>query len=643
MRSLVVGTAGHIDHGKSALVEALTGTHPDRLKEEQARGITIDLGFAHFMHGDASIALVDVPGHERFVRNMLAGAGGIDAVMLVVAADESVMPQTREHFDICRLLGVAHGLVAVTKCDLVDQAMLALVRAELREAVAGSFLDGAPVLAVSARTGAGIDALRDALAGLAGRAPRQARPGLTRLPVDRVFTVRGFGTVVTGTLVSGRVAEGETLEALPERRPVRVRGVQVHGQSAPDASAPRRVALNLGAVETGELSRGITLATPASLPVTLRADVRLELLSSVPSLAHGARVRVHHGTSEVPARVAIAAVRTSADGMWVRAEPGRAGVVLQPGGQAYARLRLEQPSVLTRGDRIVLRTYSPATTIGGGTVLDPEPPPGRLRRAAALERFRLLEEGRGAFRTWLVESGLLGLTLADMTRRGGLGRDEAEAVREAAATAGWAEVVGDRVFESSGVARMETELLAALVAFHEAQPRDVGFPREQLRQQVAPGAPPALFGAVVERLVAGERIAGTDRLRLSTHRPELTGALSAAAARILQLVEEAGLAPPDQAALAAAAGLAPAELRDVVHALTRDGRLVRVDTLLFHVAALAGLKEDVGGLGPGTTVDVAFVKARYGLSRKYVIPLLEWLDRQRVTRRAGNARVVLGG
>jgi selenocysteine-specific elongation factor len=641
VRALVVGTAGHIDHGKSALVEALTGTHPDRLTEEQARGITIDLGFAHFTHGDAAVALVDVPGHERFVRNMLAGAGGIDAVLLVVAADESVMPQTREHFDICRLLGVERGLVALTKCDLVDADTLNLVRLEVRDAVAGSFLDGAPVLAVSARSGAGLDALRDALASLAGPAPRLGRAGLTRLPVDRVFSVRGFGTVVTGTLVSGRVAEGDELDALPDGRRVRVRGVQVHGRPAAEVVAPRRVALNLGSIERGELARGATLATPGSLPVTRRVDARIELLASARALGHGARVRLHHGTSEVIARVTMAAVRDRPEGAWIGAEPGRAGVAVQPGGEGLVRIRLERPAVLTRGDRVVLRAYSPAATIGGGVVLDPEPPPGRLRRSATLARFARLEQAEGALRTWLSESGLRGLTEADLVRRGGQSPEGAAAMMESARGAGWATRIDERVFEKALVERVEADLVRALEAYHRAQPHAPGCPREELRHRVAAGAPTGLFAAVVDGLAAKGRIAGVDRLRLSTHDPESAAGRSEAIASILDALEHAGLTPPDPAGLAEAAGLSEAEVRDVLAGLVRDRRLVRLDTLVFHPRPLDELKGVIRGLGSGAAVDVAFVKSHCGVTRKFAIPLLEWLDRERVTRRTGDRRVVL--
>jgi selenocysteine-specific elongation factor len=640
MRPLVLGTAGHIDHGKSALVEALTGVHPDRLREEQQRGITIDLGFAHFTSGDAVVAIVDVPGHERFVRNMLAGAGGIDAVMLVVAADESVMPQTREHFDICRLLGIRHGVVVLTKRDLVDVGTLEVVEAEVRDAVAGTFLEGAPVVPVSTRTGEGIDVLREVLAGLAGVAPRQARPGLTRLPVDRVFTVKGFGTVVTGTLVSGRIVEDERLEVLPEGREVRVRGVQVHGEAVPAVEAPRRVALNLGAVNPGDLGRGVTLATSGSLPVTRRTDVRLELLSSARPLLHGSRVRVHHGTSEVLARVAIAALQGQ-EGKWAWAEPGRAGVTVPSGARAYVRLRFDRPAVVTRGDRLVLRSYSPATTVGGATVLDPQPPPGRLRRPAMLERYSQLEATSSAIGMWLQEAGLRGCSLAALMRRSGLSAADLGLEVEAALAAGKAQRVGEDIFDASAVAGMEAALLQVLEELHVERPREEGFSRESLRQRVAGGAPPGCFAAVVARLSEAGQLAGTDRLRLASHLTDADGGWSESAGRVLRGVARAGLSPPDEGALAEGAALERRECGDLVHRLVREGRLVRLGGLVFHPEALARLKDDMYALGAGTVVDVAFVKQKYGLSRKYAIPLLEWLDRERVTRRTGTARVVL--
>ncbi|MEW5981895.1 MAG: selenocysteine-specific translation elongation factor, partial [Acidobacteriota bacterium] len=306
MKHVVVGTAGHIDHGKSALVLALTGTDPDRLKEEKARGITIDLGFAHWTTPDLNMAFVDVPGHERFVRNMLAGAGGVDAVILVVACDESVMPQTREHFEICRLLQLRRGLIALTKADLVDEDIIGLVSLEVRELVRGSFLETAPIIPVSSRTGAGLDEVRDALRQLGRDVAGRSADGPARLPIDRVFTMKGFGTVVTGTLVAGRLGVDDDVVLLPGDRPVKVRGVQVHGERVQAAVAGQRAAVNLGGLDVTDVARGDVLATPGSMQTTRVLDARIEVLSSVRPVRHGARIRFHQGTAEVMGRLAIA-------------------------------------------------------------------------------------------------------------------------------------------------------------------------------------------------------------------------------------------------------------------------------------------------------------------------------------------------
>src|SRR2546426_8041832 len=390
VRSVVVGTAGHIDHGKSALVRALTGTDPDRLKEEKARGITIDLGFAHTTIAGINFAFVDVPGHERFVKNMLAGVGGIDLVVLVVAADESVMPQTREHFDICRLLRVPVGLVALTKADLVDAETLELVRLEVRELVAGSFLQTAPIVPVSSRTGLGLDTFRAALADAALKARGRPAGGATRLPIDRVFSMKGFGTVVTGTLVSGRLRLDAELVIVPgpassggQGRPVKVRGVQVHGVRRDEAVAGQRSAVNLGGVEIDQVERGQSAVTPGAFETTRLADAVLELLPDAKPLKHGARVRFHQGTAEILGRVAIIG---PPDG-----GPERSALYVRPGARAFVRLRLERPAVLTRGDRYIIRAYSPPITIAGGQILDPRPPRTAIRTNAALERCRRLD------------------------------------------------------------------------------------------------------------------------------------------------------------------------------------------------------------------------------------------------------------
>ncbi len=356
MTSVIVGTAGHIDHGKSALVRALTGNDPDRLPEEKRRGITIDLGFADLDLGGVRIGFVDVPGHERFIKNMLAGAHGIDVVALVIAADEGVMPQTREHFDICRLLGVQQGLVVISKTDLVEQELLELVASEVAELVAGSFLESAPVIPVSAKTGVGLDQLQIALKEVSLRVPGRARGFLPRLPVDRVFAMKGFGAVVTGTLVSGSIAQGDELELLPTHSRVRARGIQVHGNAVEKARAGQRTAVNLGGIETSAIERGMVLAPVSSLRTTQILDVKVSVLRSAPrDLRSRARVRFHIHAAEVLARVQVL-------------EPGGQ---IAPGTEGLAQLRLETPIAAVAGEPFIVRSYSPSLTIAGGQVLDP--------------------------------------------------------------------------------------------------------------------------------------------------------------------------------------------------------------------------------------------------------------------------------
>jgi selenocysteine-specific elongation factor len=647
MRSLVVGTAGHIDHGKSAIVKALTGTDPDRLKEEQARGITIDLGFAHLAAGDVTLAFVDVPGHERFVRNMLAGAGGLDAVLLVVAADESVKPQTREHFEICRLLGIERGVIALSKSDLADADMLEIAALEVRDLVAGSFLADAPMLPVSARTGAGLDALVSTLAALAGARPRQARDGVVRLPVDRAFSVKGFGAVVTGTLVSGDLARDAELDLLPAGGRVRVRGVQVHNQSVDRVRAPERVAVNLGGIDAHDLSRGVTLATPGTVSVTRRLDARLELILSARALKHGARVRVHQGTSEIPGRVSVAATRRRGDDDWHAARPGDPNVLIDPGGSAYVRIRLERPGVLTRADRLILRAFSPPMTIGGGVVLDPEAPSSGVRRESSLARFLRLDDPATFLGVWLADAGARGLDETALIRRGGLGATETRAAIDDLVSRSRAVRAAHRLFEASVPQAIEARVLELLTEFHRAEPGETGLPREALRDRAAPHAAHEIFDAAIENLRARRQVAGTDRLALATHRPAAPAEDTQARDRVLAHLQAAGLTPPDAASLSATLAIAPALIDRVVQALVRERALVRVDAWVFHPDALATLKADVRGLaavgsaGAPATVDVATFKSRYGLSRKFAIPLLEWLDRERVTRRVGQSRVIL--
>ena len=643
MRDIVIGTAGHIDHGKSALVKALTGSDPDRLKEEKARGITIDLGFARYQDADLNVAFVDVPGHERFIRNMLAGASGIDGVLLVVAADESVMPQTREHFDICRLLSVGAGLVVLTKCDLVDDETIELVQLETRELVEGSFLDGAPIVCVSARTADGLDALRLAIFGLAATLGERPTGGVARLPIDRAFTVKGFGTVVTGTQVSGEISGGVELEVVPLARRVKVRGVQVHGETRTLSRAGQRVAVNLAGIEVDDLRRGDTLVQPGGVEATRRLDSVVTVLESARPLKHGARVRFHAGTSEVMARVSLGGrVHDRPEDLFPSA--------LQPGEEAFARVRLEKPVALTQGDRFVLRAYSPMVTVAGGRVLDPTPGRGRFRSAAGVVRLRRLNNDAdplGPIEGLIDAAGKRGLAKDRLTPRMGVGPGDVDEVVAALVSTDRAVVLGQQLLTPSHVVSLREELCRWVGEFHESYPLEPGLPREEARERFSRRSSSSVFDGIVAMLVEETILVASDHLAMSSH----TVVLSDTEQRVYEAVEtrfrSAGLTPPEVDRLVEDLGSDLRVVELVIKLLLREETLVKVESLLFHAESLAQLKRQVVGLknnsnkGEPVQLDVAAFKARYTVTRKFAIPLLGYLDRARVTRRVGKTRVVL--
>jgi selenocysteine-specific elongation factor len=646
MKRIIVGTAGHIDHGKTSLVKALTGIDADRLKEEKERGITIDIGFADLTVGDVHLGFVDVPGHERFVKNMLAGAHGIDLVMLVVAADESVMPQTREHFDICRLLEVKSGLVVITKADLVDEELLQLVEAEVADFVGGSFLEGAPVLRVSSRTGAGIDELKKALNRLAAKAQERDENATARLPIDRAFTIKGFGTVVTGTLIAGRIRAGDELEILP---PVssssggrRARGLQVHGKSTQEAFAGERVAVNLQGIDLAEVERGQTLAPAGRLRASSMLDARLQLLKSAPrSLRARSRVRLHIGAAEVLARVVLLGQSE-----------------LAPGASCFAQLRLEAPTVALPGDHFIVRAYSPVTTIGGGVVIDALPPKRRLRDAAQAAFW--LEKLEGADEVeriaLLVEmAGERGMDQHEIAARSGSSDEVIKRAAEAITKSRRAVTASQnpKIGLTPLVARPAFEALAGRVRailkeFHRKSPLESGMGREEIREKIFARLSPDIFRAVIGNLVErNEVVAEKDLLRLSSHRVALSAEEQAAKARLAALFAEAGLQPMSLeesiAQAAAQTGIDGARAQRFAQMLINSGELVRVAGLIFHRGALDGLRETLRKFKAehGPKLDVNAFKDLTGVSRKYAIPLLEYLDLQRVTRRSGDSREIL--
>ena len=643
MKSIVVGTAGHIDHGKSALVQALTGSDPDRLKEEKARGITIDLGFAHYRQDDLNVAFVDVPGHERFVRNMLAGASGIDCVLLVIAADESVMPQTREHFNICRLLGVQRGVVALTKSDLVDGETVELVRLETSELVKDSFLDGAPVVPVSSRSGIGLNDLRAALAEVTRAVEARSVTGIARLPVDRAFTVKGFGTVVTGTLTAGTVTVNMTLDVLPSGHQVKVRGLQVHGEAQQEVGPGQRVAVNLAGVDVEELRRGDVLVRAGGLEVARRLDARLNLLPQARPLKHGARVRFHLGTSEVMARVSLAGAVNASAG-------GAAPSVLEPGHEAYARVRLERPVALTRRDRFVLRAYSPAVTIAGGQVLDPTPARGRLRSAAGLTRLHRLsgpENDLEFLVAMIEEAGPVGLSGQQLVPRAGIAPDDVPGVVAELTEAGRVSTLGSVLIAPKCVVELRDELLDWVSAFHAAHPLERGLQREEARERFSHRSSSELFDAVVEMLVAEGTFIASDRLALTSHEIELSAEERQVQRRVEECYRRNGLSPPEADAVGEEIGDSQETVDRMLKLLLHEEVLVKIESLVFHRDALARLKADVSDLKPESggsarlEVDVATFKKQFQITRKFAIPLLGYLDRERVTRRVGSVRVVL--
>jgi len=650
MKSVIVGTAGHIDHGKTSLVKALTGIDADRLEEEKRRGITIDLGFAHLelpapaTSGSQSenllrFGFVDVPGHERFVRNMLAGVGGIDLVLLVIAADEAIKPQTREHFDICRLLSIRRGIAVITKSDAVDADTLDVVKLEVEEFLKGSFLDASPdpatgkarspIVAVSSLTGAGLDELKHELARIAAEIPARDANALARLPIDRVFTMKGFGTVVTGTLVSGTIRKEDELEAFPGGKRARVRGVQVHGSQAEQAIAGQRTALNLAGVTTEDLARGMTLGPPDTFRATSRMDVSLSLLPSAKPLKDRARVHLHAFTFETVAEVALYGEKQ-----------------VKPGATAYAQLRFPEATLWWPGDRFILRHFSPVITIGGGVVLDALPMI-RQKKDAAVSFLKALDGGtKGAILlARIARQGKNGLTRAQLIAETGWPMDTVEKKLAQAAQQKQILRLGDHSVESAAVESLRAEAVGAVEAFQKKNPLVTGISKEELRETL--GAP-AIFAGILDLLVREKKLALAGDL---VHLPGRGVVMKDDEAESKKIIEQAfasaGLQVPALRDVLAGVKIDKTRAQKIVTLLLRDKVLLKIsEELVFHQSAIAQLRQQITALkakaAPGEAkIDVGKFKELTGVSRKYAIPLLEYLDRERVTKRVGDERVIL--
>jgi selenocysteine-specific elongation factor len=631
MKSIIVGTAGHIDHGKTALVKALTGIDADRLQEEKRRGITIDLGFAHMdlpgPNGETlRLGFVDVPGHERFVRNMLAGVGGIDLVLLVIAADEAIKPQTREHFDILQLLGVQRGITVLTKSDAVDPETLEVVRLEVEEFLRGTFLDKpTSIIAVSSLTGSGLEDLKRAMVAAAQEVQPRDSHAIARLPIDRVFTMKGFGTVVTGTLVAGTIRREDELEVFPTGQRVRVRGVQVHGQMAEAAIAGQRTALNLAGASTDDLSRGMTLVPPATFEKTRKADVSLRLLpSAARPLKNRARVHLHSYTMETVAEIVLTGTKQ-----------------IGPGEQAFAGMKLPEPALLIPGDRFILRQFSPVVTIGGGSVLDAAPIP---RMPGQVDFLRVLAGGnaQAILRMRIARREHSGITVSRLIAETGWTKNFIEAQLAGDLKEGRILRIEDLLIHVPALEALRLRLLSVLEDFHKKNPLVAGIAREQLREQIAASA--QVFDAALAMLIRDKKIEVLgDLVRLPGRGVVMKDEEAESKKKIESAFMTAGLNVPALHEVIAGLKIDKVRAQKIVTLLLRDKVLIKIsDELVFHRSALEELRRLIAEYKlKSATIDVGKFKELTGVSRKYAIPLLEFLDRERVTKRVGDSRQIL--
>ena len=633
MKRVVLGTAGHIDHGKTTLIKALTGVDTDRLKEEKERGITIELGFTFMaLPSGLKISIVDVPGHEKFVRHMVAGATGIDLVALIIAADEGVMPQTREHLDICKLLRVKKGFIALTKVDLAEKDWLELVKEEIREFVKGTFLEGAAIVPVSSTTGEGIAGLVAEIDRLAQEVEERPPEGLLRLPIDRVFTMKGFGTVITGTIIAGKVSVGDALEVLPKGLEAKVRGIQAHGESVESATAGLRVGINLQGLEKDIVDRGNVLVIAQSLKPTSALDAIFQLLPGVPkALKNRTRVRFHVGTTEALGRVIILD----------REE-------IKPGEEASLQLRLEEPVVALPGDRFVIRSYSPVSTIGGGEILDAFPTRHKRLSEQLKGEMAILEKGSDdeKIRLRLLKAGPAGLSWPELVMRSNLLPSKLKPlVDHLVAKGGVLRFNGDRLryLHPQVMDDLQRFSLNYLKEFHQKNPLQTGAMKEELKSKLPPRVDVRLFNHLLSTLIEEKKIlAEKETLRLFSHTISLKAEEKDLHKKIVLLFAKARLQPPTVKEVVAELAAPENELKPVLQLLTKEGTLVKVkDDLYFHRQALGELEgRVVAFLQQNKEMTPAQFKEVSQVSRKFAIPLLEHFDGKKLTMRIGDKRVL---
>lgn len=635
MKQIILGTAGHIDHGKTVLVKALTGIDTDRLKEEKERGITIELGFAYLdLPGGGRIGIVDVPGHERFVKHMVAGAGGIDIVALIIAADEGVMPQTREHLDICTLLGVERGLVVLTKIDLVDPELRELAVEDIKDFTKGTFLDGAPVVPVSAVTGEGIPELIAALEQLVEEVEERAVDGLFRLPVDRVFTMKGFGTVITGTLVSGRVKIGETVEILPSGITAKVRGLQVHGTKVEQAVAGQRTAVNLQGVEKSAIERGEVVLPPGVVESSKLLDGEIIHLSHAPRpLKNGVMLSFHTGTAHQMAKIFLLGINE-----------------LKPGERGYAQLRLRSPVVALPHDRFVLRGSSQIQTIGGGIILDAHPHKHKRFKGDAVAQLEQLKSGDPAsiLGLHIRKEGVRGLEVGKLAGYANLPPATLSTTMDQLLSHKKAikfDREAERVIDGELYTQLKDEMMKVLEEYHAANPLKPGMSKEELKSKLPREVDGKLFNALLSDLVGDQSVTqDKDKVRLAGHRIALEGKQQELEGRIAGIMRQAGLGPPSVKELSEQLKAGEKEVQEILAVLADAGTVVKLKGgVYFHRDPLQELRERlVAFLKEKEKISTQDFKALTGVSRKFTIPLAEYFDAIKVTVRVGDDRVLRG-
>jgi selenocysteine-specific elongation factor len=633
MKHFVLGTAGHVDHGKTALIKALTGTDTDRLKEEKERGITIELGFASLqLPSGQTLGIVDVPGHEKFIKHMVSGAAGIDLVMMIIAADEGIMPQTKEHLHICSLLGIRSGLVALTKIDMVENDWLELVKTEIEEFLKGTFLEGAPVVPVSALKQKNIKELTAALDTAVKNIPEKNDCGIFRLPVDRVFTMKGFGTVVTGTLISNSINVGEDVLILPEEISARIRGIQVHNQATPEATAGQRTAINLQGIEKDSLQRGDVLARPGTVVPTIRLDVFIEYLkNNAKSLKNRTLARLHTGASEIIARVILMEKDE-----------------LAPGENGFAQLILGKKDVVVAGDRFVLRSYSPITTIGGGLIIDPLPPKHKRLNKKVIEELNTLLNGTlpKKIEVILERVGFAGTNLRHLVFR--LGKN-AKNIKEALQSilSQKSALITDKE-ETNIIAMSFYEKLAKnateiISQYQKKNPLREGISKEELKASLGRDISPKLFFMLLQNLTASKTIeVDKETVRLFGHKVTLADDLNTIRQEVLKIYNDAGLTPPSLKDVISGFQDKKAEAQNIIKLLLKESALIKInEELIFTRDALDNLRKNYKALlvKEGKATPVSF-KELTGLSRKYIIPLMEYFDTNKLTVRVGDHRIL---